>query len=201
MLDLTGQTFGFWKIIGRSARQAGDARVAYWDCECACGKKRRIRSQNLRRGSRSCGCYRTTLTPEQLKENRAAYNKRPEVKARKYAGIYKRQRERYKTDTEYRLKIILRIRVKRAVIGDSKAGSAVRDLGCSIAEFKVYIEEQFLPGMTWDNWSPSGWHLDHIRPLASFDLTDREQFLQACHYTNYQPLWAVDNLRKSARQS
>jgi hypothetical protein len=48
--------------------------------------------------------------------------------------------------------------------------------------------------MTWDNWTTDGWHIDHIKPLASsFDLTDRKQFLEACHYTNLQPLWAKDN--------
>jgi len=51
--------------------------------------------------------------------------------------------------------------------------------------------------MTWDNWSKDGWHLDHIVPLSSFDLSDREQFLKACHYTNLAPLWSEDNLTKS----
>lgn len=48
--------------------------------------------------------------------------------------------------------------------------------------------------MTWENWG--AWQLDHIRELALFDLTDRAQFLEACHYTNYQPLWMADNLAK-----
>ena len=62
---------------------------------------------------------------------------------------------------------------------------------------KSYIEEKFEPGMSWDNWGMDTWHLDHIRPLTDFDLTDREQFLQACHYTNYQPLSAQDNRVKN----
>ena len=51
--------------------------------------------------------------------------------------------------------------------------------------------------MTWDNWTTDGWHIDHIKPLSSFDLTDRKQLLEVCHYTNLQPLWAKDNLIKS----
>ena len=132
-------------------------------------------------------------TPEYRAKERARHAS-PEYKAKRQAHL----RARLKNNIQARLSHYLRRRVLKAIAGDYKAGSAVRDLGCSIAEFKAYIEAQFLPGMTWNNWSPSGWHLDHIRPLASFDLTDREQFLQACHYTNYQPLWALDNLRKGA---
>jgi hypothetical protein len=53
--------------------------------------------------------------------------------------------------------------------------------------------------MTWENWAHRGWHLDHIRPLSSFDLTDEAQLKEAMHYTNLQPLWARDNLRKHAK--
>ena len=78
-----------------------------------------------------------------------------------------------------------------------RPGSAVADLGCSIEFFKQHIAAQFSGGMSWGNYG--AWHLDHIRPLRLFDLTIREQFLQACHYTNYQPLWAMDNFRKAGK--
>jgi hypothetical protein len=91
----------------------------------------------------------------------------------------------------------LRQRLNKAIVGNYKAGSAVDDLGCSINELKTYLESKFQIGMTWDNWNVDGWHIDHIKPLASFDLTDRKQFLEACHYTNLQPLWAKDNIIKS----
>jgi hypothetical protein len=51
--------------------------------------------------------------------------------------------------------------------------------------------------MTWDNYGVYGWHIDHRMPLNGFDLTDREQFLKAAHYTNQQPLWAWENLEKN----
>lgn len=91
----------------------------------------------------------------------------------------------------------LRTRLNNAL--KNKSGSAVTDLGCSIDELIIYLENLFLPGMTWENKGRYGWHIDHIIPLASFDLTKREQTKKACHYTNLQPLWAKDNLSKGSK--
>jgi hypothetical protein len=109
--------------------------------------------------------------------------------------------QRAKEDLQYRLQRQLRSRLFKAVRNRAHSGSAVGDLGCTIAEFMVHIEKQFQPGMTWENWTYDTWHLDHIRPLASFDLTDRKQWLEACNYKNYQPLWAFDNLSKNKRMT
>ena len=106
--------------------------------------------------------------------------------------------QKYKRDTDpcYKIGKTLRSRLRSALKRNFKSGSAVRDLGCSIEYLKTYLEGKFEPGMSWDNWAHDSWHIDHIVPLASFDLTDREQLLKACHYTNLQPLWAKDNLSK-----
>lgn len=107
-----------------------------------------------------------------------------------------------KINPQYKLAHSLRIRLKKAMMGNHKSGSAVRDLGCSIADFKIHLTSQFCSNletgemMTWDNHGLCGWHIDHIKPLSSFDLSDREQLLEAAHYTNQQPLWWKDNLRK-----
>ena len=61
---------------------------------------------------------------------------------------------------------------------------------------KIRNESLFQSGMTWENHGKYGWHIDHIRPCSSFDLTDPEQQKLCCHYTNLQPLWAKDNLSK-----
>ncbi len=71
-------------------------------------------------------------------------------------------------------------------------------LGADFGVVRLHIESLFAPGMSWDNYGPRGWHIDHIKPLASFNLTDPEQMKQAAHYTNLQPLWAIDNLSKGA---
>lgn len=98
---------------------------------------------------------------------------------------------------EQKLAHSLRVRLGSACRGHIKAGSAVRDLGCTAAELMAYLENRFCPGMSWANHGQ--WHIDHIVPLSSFNLQDRDQILAACHFTNLQPLWATDNLRKGAK--
>ena len=66
--------------------------------------------------------------------------------------------------------------------------------GCSPEELKAHIESLFLEGMTWENHGQYGWHIDHIRPVSSFSA---EEIMQVNHYTNLQPLWASDNVKKS----
>ena len=67
-------------------------------------------------------------------------------------------------------------------------------VGCSASELLIHIEAQFTNGMSWDNRSE--WHVDHIKPVCSFDLTDPEQQGVCFHYTNLRPLWARDNLTR-----
>jgi len=100
-----------------------------------------------------------------------------------------------------RLRRTLSARVRVAVKNNSgkKAFGSIYLLGCSIAHARQHLESQFLPGMTWENHSTDGWHIDHIKPCASFDLTDPEQQKRCFHYTNLQPLWATDNLSKGKK--
>jgi hypothetical protein len=109
-----------------------------------------------------------------------------------YQKMYRERRRR--TDPNFKVSENLRSRLNTALRHQSKTGSAIRDLGCSIEDFKTYITTKFSPGMTWDNYGE--WELDHIIPLSRFNLTDRNQLLMALNYTNYQPLWKIDNIRK-----
>ena len=148
------------------------------------------------------------INKDRLKIEKSAYYKDNKDKIKVKKSVYyqktKNERKNYhnnklKTDIQYKLSGNLRSRLRRTINGNYKSGSAVKDLGCSVKELKIYLESKFQPGMSWDNWSRDGWHIDHIKPLASFDLTDRQQFLEACHYTNLQPLWAKENLSKGEK--
>ena len=72
-------------------------------------------------------------------------------------------------------------------------------IGIKIRNLKEYLENQFKEGMTWENYGFYGWHVDHRLPLAGFDLTNPEEQKKAFHYTNLQPLWAEENLRKGKK--
>jgi len=102
----------------------------------------------------------------------------------------------YLSNPSNKLAHTLRVRINDILKERIKVGSAVNDLGCSIDMLKQHLESKFQLGMTWENHSVDGWHVDHIVPLSKFDLTIKEEFQKACHYTNLQPLWAKDNLVK-----
>lgn len=70
-------------------------------------------------------------------------------------------------------------------------------LGCTLVEYRKYIENLFKSGMSWDNWGQ--WSIDHIYPLSKFQLCDPLQRLKAFHYQNTRPVWTVENLQKSCR--
>jgi hypothetical protein len=118
----------------------------------------------------------------------------------KVRGYYlKHVSKKRKSDVCFRLQQTVRSRVHgalaRALI--KKNDRTLSYVGCTGSELRDWLEAKFLPGMTWDNHGRHGWHIDHIIPLAKFDLKDPEQQAAAFHYTNLQPLWAKDNLTKS----
>lgn len=147
------------------------------------------------------------------------YNMKPEVKARKKAydkalsqtGQYNikykaRRREfarkytnlKYKSNPGFRLKHNLRMRIYDALkrgIG-AACTSTTELIGCTIPELKKYLESRFQEGMNWENYTREVWHVDHIKPCCTFDLSDPEQQKVCFHYTNLRPLWAKDNLSR-----
>ena len=133
------------------------------------------------------------------REEKAVYDKALRQTSKYKENLKKYHNNRRMSDVQYRLQKSLRSRLYSAIKGNKKTGSAVHDLGCTVTKLKVYLESKFTEGMNWANWSFYGWHIDHIKPLSSFDLDDIEQLKQACHYTNLQPLWGLENMRKGAK--
>lgn len=111
--------------------------------------------------------------------------------------IRDRARQRYHKNYGYKISRLLRSRIRSALKGISKSKKTMELIGCNIDFFIKYIESKFEDGMSWDNYGYYGWHVDHIIPCASFDLSDEEQQKECFHYTNLQPMWGEENIRKS----
>jgi hypothetical protein len=122
------------------------------------------------------------------------------IKLRKSTYYMRVTKQRLINDPTLRIKFRIRKRVWEAISrqGTFKDKPTLELLGCtSIDMVRKYIEKQFTEGMSWDNYGK--WHIDHIKPISKFNLLDPNQQKLAFHYTNLQPLWAVDNLRKGDR--
>ena len=133
------------------------------------------------------------------------YRKRLKDDPIKYAehldACRKRKISRRRSDPVYALGVRIRTRIGMAFryYRVAKRIKSIDALGCSAEQFKTHIESLWLPGMSWDNYGLKGWHIDHKRPIALFDISNDDEAKAAFHYSNTQPLWYLDNLSKGAK--
>lgn len=151
--------------------------------------------------------YRRTKGPETKAQRRAHYEANrqsyldraraqkqdPEAKLRRNA----REQARKKTDPLFHLATGARSRISTEVSkrGFTKNSKSAKVLGCDWPTYKAHLENQFTEGMSWENRHL--WHIDHIIPLAS--ATSEKALVELLHFTNTQPLWGVENLRKATK--
>jgi len=149
---------------------------------------------------------------EEIKQQGIEYREanKEEIKQKKKESYEKNKEEINKKNWQYKKKRIaedplfkllegLRTRIRIAIKSQAgeKAEKTMELLGCSVQYVRDHLESQFTEGMTWENYGE--WHIDHIRPCASFNLEDPEEQKKCFHWTNLQPLWAADNFAKSDR--
>ena len=147
-----------------------------------------ITKNGLRGTCKSCMKKYNENNSERLKEYFKTYSENNKVNR----NI--RQRERKLTEPLFKLRCnignLILISIKRQ--GYSKKSKTYEYLGCSFEEFKEYLEKKFTKDMTWEN--AGKWHLDHIYPVSL--AKTEEELIKLNHYTNFQPLWAIDNIIK-----
>ncbi len=117
--------------------------------------------------------------------------------AQKYWAPILAHRTNKSEKTNYYFSKLLRTRVCNVLQGIRKSRPTLDMLGCSLAQLRTHLESQFRDGMTWENYG-THWHIDHIRPCASFDLRNETEQWQCFHYTNLQPLTAEENWAKNS---
>lgn len=116
----------------------------------------------------------------------------------KLESIKKWQKNQWNTNIEYRIKVVYRSRIRQAIKKGFKSGKTLELLGVKDMQIVIlHLQKSFQEGMSWDNYGE--WHIDHIVPCASFDLTKQSEQKKCFHYTNLQPLWAKDNMSKGCR--
>lgn len=142
-------------------------------------------------------CRKNQIITPKSKENKKLYyqNNKEKIQLKNKEN----HKKRLKNDPSYKLLCSIRHRIKETIKRGYKSASSKHLLGCAVEKARNHIESQFKEGMTWENHGKFGWHIDHIKPCASFDLTDPEQQRQCFHYTNLQPLWWRDNLSKGEK--
>ena len=136
---------------------------------------------------------------ERLREVKKIYAEKNKDRIKKYKKEWAKNNKSMVTP-QRRISNILRVRVRKTIknSGGKKYKGTISLVDCDVDYFIRYLESKFLPGMTWENYGfgDDKWHIDHIVPCASFDLTKPEEQLKCFHYTNLQPLWQHDNLSK-----
>jgi hypothetical protein len=139
------------------------------------------------------------------KTKRDKYRKDYEVKNKERLSRWRREtrpeyiKNRLQTDPVFKILNNVRTRLKKylQINNLSKFNKTMELVGCTPQQLKLHIEKQFLPGMNWSNYNFKTWHIDHIRPISLAKTMDDIVSLKLMHYTNLQPLWAKDNIKKS----
>jgi hypothetical protein len=142
------------------------------------------------------------------KKKRQKYEESPEIfylrtklyiennkeKVNKYKNQYNKKKK--KESVLYRLRSLMRDRLNKYTKYKSinKNNTTFEIIGCTPQFLKEHLENQFVDNMNWDNQGLFGWHIDHIIPLSS--AKTEEELYKLCNYSNLQPLWAEDNLKK-----
>lgn len=146
--------------------------------------------------------------PERVKAVSRAWTESNAEFSQKYHRAYKKQWKKghrqellekgRNPSIQLRMTKRLRTRIYHAIKGAKKSMRTVELLGCSIQQFLAYVEARFKNGMNWANYGD--WHIDHIIPCSHFNLKVEKEQKKCFHYSNLQPLWAIDNMRKSNKR-
>lgn len=188
----------FWKKLDKLTTKCKDCgkkqgRDSYYKHK---EKRLQAKSEYSRKNKeviQSRNHYQYCKNKEQRLSYQHEYYQNNKQKIKDYRRDY--MRDKCKLDIQTKIKMNLSNRMRKFF---KKNGNRTIDfIGCSIDELKTYLESKFKEGMNWDNYGLYGWHVDHIRPCTSFDLTIKEEQEKCFHYTNLQPLWAKENIQKS----
>ena len=174
-------------------------KMAKYRAQLSEEQKKAIRERdNIKRQEK-----RKKWTIEDKEKEKKRFNKWYQKNKKEYIKrVTKKRDERLKNDIAFKLQFLCRKRLYKAIKAQNKTklDKTMSLVGCTPNELKAYIESKFDGNMNWENYG-SYWHIDHIKPCASFDLSNIEEQQKCFHYTNLQPLEAKENMRKGKREA
>jgi len=109
-----------------------------------------------------------------------------------------RKRHYDKKSTTAKIAVRIRNRIRETITYGWKSQKTEILIGCTFEALKIHLERQFTKEMTWDNYGIY-WHVDHIRPCSSYDLTLESEQKACFNFTNLRPLEKLENIRKGNR--
>ena len=189
------------ECCGGSVCEHGRQKSTCKDCggSCICEHNRVKSTCKECKGGNICEHGRRKSTCKECKGGSICEHNRMKQVCKECGGSgickHNRYKARCKDCSIYTYLINLQRNSLKRVLKSStleKTKPTIEYLGCDAIYFKNYIQSKMTEGMAFDNI-----HIDHIKPVSSFNLEDHEEFLKCCHYTNFQPLLVLDNLIKS----
>ncbi len=191
-----------------SQRKKNKDGLHSWCKECVCLYNKNFYANNIEKCKQKNKDWRDNNVERNKQRNkdwlannseyRSDYKKDYRNKNKDVINHYKR--EKWARDMQcpkFRLKESIRSRYKRVIKQKNTTVRSKEMVGCSIEELKLHIESKFIDGMNWNNYGK--WHIDHIKPISSFDLSKEDEVKKCFHYSNLQPLWEIDNLKKGSK--
>ena len=185
------------KILKRYCKVCKKQFIAKYNSQYLCSKECKKESLRIYRQLE----YRRNRVKYDLKNK--LYRQKNIEKVRKYRSKYKKVHRNKINEYQRRYRTILRVKISKnlqkrlwdAMRGKAYSKTLLQLLGCSYLELKQHLESQFKPEMNWNNYGLYGWHIDHILPCCSFDLSNPEEQKICFHYSNLRPLWGIENCK------
>lgn len=143
--------------------------------------------KDIKRRREYCRKYHRAWQEKNQERVNAQARLRRKENPEKYRAAARKKEKKYRERADVRIRRSLSSRIRNTLQGRNKSARTTELLGCPVVWLEVHLESLFKPGMTWENYGPV-WHVDHVRPCSSFDLTRPEQQRFCFHWTNLQPV-------------
>lgn len=168
-----------------------------------------IRTERLKRGKGRASWCKLCISLYNKKRQIECAASIKEAKSKRYFAnvelsrkrVYESKKRHLARDPVFKMKENLRRRLHLFLSAKNikKSTKTFAYIGCTPTQLRLHLESLFIDGMNWNNYGYNGWHVDHIKPMARFDLSDENQIFEAMNYKNLQPLWAQDNWAKGTK--